>query len=423
MFISWFVLLLQGLICSIFKDSISENNGTLCTIVIVISAITVFFEIASLRKSPNMTIIIWMGFAMRLLLFFWDISFSHVYRLPNSGQDTESFANWAKLGYLTGDYQRGGTYARFISFWYKMFGIQRPIAQYVNILLAVSIIYVALKIMKRLEIPERVQKKIITLLCFLPNYAITNSILLRETLIVFVIAIGVYCFVCWIQRENIILLLLLSVVFVCIAATIHSGAIAILLGEALVYILYDKRSKTIRFHAGSILGVAIAMIAFIVLYTQFGDVLFGKFQGVESAADVVNTADRYNSGGSAYDAGFAINNDIASLIINTPIRMFYFVMSPLPWKWRGLTDIIAFCFSSTMFAYAYYRTWQELKYRKGKYRTYILTFLVLALCSALIFAWGVSNAGTAVRHREKFIFVYMILLALCDANKYERRRV
>jgi hypothetical protein len=364
-----------------------------------------------------------MGFAMRLLLFFWDISFSHVYRLPNSGQDTESFANWAKLGYLTGDYQRGGTYARFISFWYKMFGIQRPIAQYVNILLAVSIIYVALKIMKRLEIPERVQKKIITLLCFLPNYAITNSILLRETLIVFVIAIGVYCFVCWIQRENIIWLLLLSVVFVCIAATIHSGAIAILLGEALVYILYDKRSKTIRFHAGSILGVAIAMIAFIVLYTQFGDVLFGKFQGVESAADVVNTADRYNSGGSAYDAGFAINNDIASLIINTPIRMFYFVMSPLPWKWRGLTDIIAFCFSSTMFAYAYYRTWQELKYRKGKYRTYILTFLVLALCSALIFAWGVSNAGTAVRHREKFIFVYMILLALCDANKYERRRV
>lgn len=102
---------------------------------------------------------------------------------------------------------------------------------------------------------------------------------------------------------------------------------------------------------------------------------------------------------------------------DTPVRMFYFVASPLPWSWRGLSDIIAFFFSSLVFLYVYYRAYQELKKGDTRNRTMILIFVVLSLCSALIFAWGVSNAGTAVRHREKFIVIYMVLFALCNSNE------
>jgi hypothetical protein len=101
--------------------------------------------------------------------------------------------------------------------------------------------------------------------------------------------------------------------------------------------------------------------------------------------------------------------------------MFYFVAAPLPWNWRGLSDIIAFCFSSTIFLYAYIRAYQEIRWSESSdHKTMIVICSILALSSALIFAWGVSNAGTAVRHREKFMAVYIILIALCNDNRYRR---
>ena len=151
-----------------------------------------------------------------------------------------------------------------------------------------------------------------------------------------------------------------------------------------------------------------------------GDALFGKFARVESAEDIVGTAEYYDNGGAAYNAGFAINNTALNLIVNTPIRMLYFVVSPMPWDWRGLQDIIAFFFSSTVFGYAYYSSIVNLKKKLGtkEKRTLILSFLIFALCSAAVFAWGVSNSGSALRHREKFLFIYIVLIGLCIDNRY-----
>jgi hypothetical protein len=48
--------------------------------------------------------------------------------------------------------------------------------------------------------------------------------------------------------------------------------------------------------------------------------------------------------------------------------------------------------------------------------------LLLALVGALIiFGIGVSNAGTAVRHRQKLIAVFLILLAITKDAKMRRK--
>lgn len=422
MIISWFTLIIEGLLCCLFADAIPENNSVLCTMVILTNSLVVLFETGKICRNKVITSIIWAGFIIRIFLLFWDLNFRDVFLLPNSGLDTESFALWAKSGYLTGDYKRGGIYAQFISIWYRLFGIQRPIAQYINVLLFVTTVYFLLKSMNYLKINILIQKKIVLLLAFLPNFAITNSILLRETLIVCLLTMASYYFVLWIKTNNIIAFGK-SVLLVCVSAAIHSGAIAILLGEAIVFVMYDRKSQTIKFHKKSLFSTVLILIGFLILYSKFGNVLFGKFQGIDSATDILNTANRYSVGGSSYDSSFQINNNVVNLIVNTPIRMFYFVTSPLPWSWRGIADLIAFCFSSTVFIYAYYRAYKEVKYKTGKYKTYIIVFIILALSSALIFAWGVSNAGTAVRHREKFIVIYMILIALCEENRNYRRKI
>lgn len=423
MLLPWIVLIIEGMFCSIIVNTSTENNGILCAVIIFINVLSVIATIVNQKKSLSTTTIMLCGLLFRLFLFIWDINYSDVYMLPNSGQDTEMFANTAREGFLYGDYGRGGIYAKFLAFWFRLFGsVQRPIAQYTNILLAITIILLTIKIMRYLLVPEKSQTLIIAMLSFLPNVAITNSILLRETLIIFLLTVAAWFFIVWINQGN-LYNILLSVVFICFASAVHSGAVAILLGESIVFILYDRKTKKICFNSKSFLGIVIVLFTFIFIYTQFGDVLFGKFNGrIDSVESIMATADTYNRGGASYDAGFEINNSIVSLIVNTPIRMFYFVAAPLPWDWRGVSDIIAFCFSSIIFIYIYYRTYQEIRRGSDKYKTLIIIFTILALSSALIFAWGVSNAGTAVRHREKFISIYMILLSLCEANRYYRRQ-
>lgn len=415
MYFTWFFLIIEGFICSFFKSQIPENDDMLCILVIGVSVLIALFEIVANKKYA---MVILGGFFFRLCLMIWDLKFSSVYVLPNSGLDTYTFALGARSGYLYGTFGRSGFYGKFIALWYHLFGVQRPIAQYMNVLLSISIIYLTLKILDYLGVNESSKKVIAALLCFLPNFAITNSILLRETIIIYLITVSVYFFFRYLN-ENRVSLLLLSIIACCLGALFHSGAIAILLGEAVVYVIYDKRNKMIRINQNSILSIAFVIIAYIVIQTLFGNVLFSKFGGIDSADDIVMVSERYNSGGSAYDAGFKFNNSIVSLIVNTPIRMFYFVASPLPWKWRGISDVMAFLFSSLVFIYVYYYAYKELK-RGNSNKTQIIVLAIMALSSALIFAWGVSNAGTAVRHREKFIIVYMLLFAVSMSGHQER---
>jgi len=40
----------------------------------------------------------------------------------------------------------------------------------------------------------------------------------------------------------------------------------------------------------------------------------------------------------------------------------------------------------------------------------------------VVFAWGVSNAGTALRHRDKFIGLFILLFALIRHDEIVRRK-
>ena len=227
-------------------------------------------------------------------------------------------------------------------------------------------------------------------------------------------------FVRYIADGN-LFLLLVAVLTAIAASAVHSGAMAVLLGETVTLILYDRQTRGMKITPKSIALTAAAVVGFLIMFSLLHDVLFAKFGNVDSAEDIINTAEKYNAGGSAYQAGFRISNPTLNLIINSPIRMFYFIASPLPWNWRGLSDSIAFCFSSSVFLYAHFLSYIEIRRSERSLGlTLIIVVTIIALCAALIFAWGVSNAGTAVRHREKFMTVYILLIALCGDGRTTR---
>lgn len=421
MLIPWIVLILEGLTSKLFFDLIPNNNTLMSMIVISINSLSLCIGVVfAYREKHDVIYMMIGGFLFRLGLFVWDMNCRDIFLLPASGLDTESYALWAKNAFLAGDYMRDGVYPGFIAFWYSFFNVQRPIAQYINILLAMAAISLTISTMKYLKIDESVCRFVTALMCFSPNSAIINAILLRETLIMFLIACSLSLFVRYIKEES-ISALIISIIVVIAASAVHSGAIAVLLGEAIALILYDRQDCSMRITPKSVAITIVVIIGFIAMYVLFQDVIFDKFNGADSAQDIVNNASRYNAGGSAYDVGINIGNSTLNLIVNSPIRMFYFLASPLPWDWRGGSDIIAFCFSSSIYLYAHYRSFEEIKNSiKSQKYSMIIVFTIIALCGALIFAWGVSNAGTAMRHREKFLMVYMLLIALCNDQRIRR---
>ena len=423
MLIPWIVLMLEGLFSKLFLDLIPNNSDMVSMIVIVINSMSLCVGVVFAHREKHDVIYMMLGgFLLRLGLFYWDLKCRNIFLLPASGYDTEKYALWAKNGLLTGHFMRNGVYPGFITFWYSFFRVQRPIAQYINILLAMTAISLVISTMKYLEIDERVARKVIALMCFLPYSAIMHSILLRETLIMFLIVCSVCFFVRYIKDGG-LLTLIASMAIAIAASMVHSGAIAVLLGEAVALILYDRQKRTMRVTPKSVALTIAFIVGFMAMYVTLQDVIFDKFNGVESAEDIVNHVSVFIAGGSAYDVGFNIDNGALNLIVNSPIRMLYFIASPLPWDWRGVSDIVAFFFSTLFFLYTFFRAFVEIrKLPKGEERSLIIIFTVIALCGALIFAWGVSNAGTAMRHREKFTMVFMLLLALCNDGKIRRRQ-
>ena len=160
------------------------------------------------------------------------------------------------------------------------------------------------------------------------------------------------------------------------------------------------------------------------IYNNYGNILFGYMEGVESAEDVLAKSANYSTGGAAYDVSLVDDNSILGLIVNSPIRMFYFLASPLPWDWRGLNDMIAFIGNALLYTVSLYYGFKSIKNKNFENKNIIIVLLIIALASAFLYSWGVSNAGTALRHRDKFIVNFILILIVSfDASRKSRRKI
>ena len=171
------------------------------------------------------------------------------------------------------------------------------------------------------------------------------------------------------------------------------------------------------------------MIVFTVGYISFGDYLLEKFTnvGISSIGELVEISERTGRGGSGYKAGLSISNPILDFIVNTPIRVAYFGLSPMPWNWRGIGDILAFGFSSLYYLIGFYYVYKAYKHKKEKDNKWnlMMACFIIILLGYVVFSWGVSNAGTAMRHRDKFLPIYIVMLSTgieCSNNVLKIRK-
>ena len=355
------------------------------------------------------------GFLFRVLLLIVDIY--GLYGLLHSGGDSEAFNGIAIYNQTHTEQLFRTNYTVFLTFLYSITHCSRIIAQYLNVLFGMGLLYYVWQILEKLQIDAKVIVFCLLILAFSPNFAMFSSILLREAWIHFFVILSVYFFLDWyLQSNEKAALLALASVFA--AAYMHSGTLVVAAGYIVAFLTYNPRTETVQFSRQTIFSLVLLGVA-VVFLAGSTSTFASHFTSVESP-DALNQAVNYQSdGGSVYLTWLRSDNIWMSLLF-APLKMFYFLFSPIPFNWRGLGDVIAFAIDSSIYLFLCWKIYQT----KVTYHSMALlkNFLMVSLMvSTFVFAFGTYTAGTAMRHRAKILPVFFVAYAITATEQYIKK--
>lgn len=399
-----FSTLINFLLLALIK---SFDYSYLVLILITINIINTIFIL--LRSKNEYKFHITISYILRCILMFFDYYGRDIFVLPHSGTDTENFYNTGLL-YMNSDKiwsenLFGGVYSKLIGIILKSIGDCKLFIQYINIVLAIFTIFIFIRILENLNINSRLRNILILILCYFPNNMIISSLILRESWIIFLLTIGVYFYIIYIYNKKQINLFL-SAIFIILSSLFHSGMIlvlvAILIGE-----LINSKGRYI------IADILLFFFLLIILY-KFRDAIFSKF--ITQKEIILSRDDYIEEAGSRYLSSIYINN-ISEVIKFGWLKAIYFIASPTILYWRGLTDIVSFFLDSLL----YIIITVKIIFKKGelpsKINTIYKTFILALIFTVFVFGIGTSTAGTAIRHRNKLLIIFLILLAIIENYK------
>ncbi|WP_017548165.1 hypothetical protein [Salinicoccus carnicancri] len=366
---------------------------------------------------PEFFLVIFMSFTVRVILMLVDLYGRDIFEIPHSGDDTENFYRTGIMVSenlsMLGESVYGGVYSHLLGILFNIYGDDRLFAQYLNILIAMTAILIVIRIFRMLDIPHRVQLILVLAMGFFPHSLIFSGILLRESIISLMVVMSLYCFIRWFrdkERAGAVL----SVVLVLLGASFHSAIIGMLLGYLFGFIFYRHDERAFRFTLESVVPFSIfaLILTYILVFPSIvsGLPIFNKVDQVLNNNDNIYEAFTSARGDTAYLSGLEVDN-LFQVILFAPVKVVYFIASPMPWSIRNFNDLISFFLDGVFYLFSltiFIRNIDVIRKRP------ILAILLISILAGwLIFGLGISNAGTALRHRFKFF--YMVIVALGTA--------
>ena len=374
----------------------------------------VFFSYLLTHKNGAIGKILAVALLFRIALMFCD--FFHLFPILNSGSDTESFHHLARLIYLGGHVDTVSHYPYFLASIYRISFASRLLAQYLNVLFGIGVLIMVYKTLILLQIKNNTIIITTSIISFLPNAIIFSGILLREAWVEFFVAVSAFYFVKWFVNGKAIDVLICFAALLA-AAYMHAGVLGLALGYIAAFLFYSPATGKVSFSTSSVISMIIIVGIWLLIADSF-DMFTTKFNAFDFDSNKA-FLDKVNSqgGGNAdYLTWIDANSTIQGLLFS-PLKMFYFLFSPLPTEWNRISDIVGFAIDGFWYMWMCWALW---KYRAGTH-FYMKRFMVLAmLCSAFMFGYGTYNAGTAFRHRAKLLSVIAIPFAISLSERKEK---
>ena len=384
--------------------------GILILMMVMTTMMTVIIYWGRDGKTAN---IIFLGFLIRI--FATIAGYFHVLPLLGHGGDSDAgmFDAIAKYNVNHGGFNLQQTnYTDVLTIIYLLTDCSRIFAQFLNVLLATGTLILTSNILYKLDVPRKTINNMLKILVFMPVLICFSGALLRESWIEFFIALSVYYFVRWFINGS-TSMMVFSVFAVFAASYMHAGSIFILAGFFLAFTSYKPSAKKIKL-SGSTIVASVFILLVLILFLANIDSLGGKFSSIDEEGVEGTIVGGYdaNRGNSAYLTWLNVDNPIIGFLFS-PLRMFYFLFSPMPFDWRGITDIIAFTMDSSVYAYLCWKIFKYRKNRNGKMNIALRKYLITCILAlTFVFAFGTANSGTAMRHRAKFTTLIVITYAI-----------
>ena len=408
MIIVFFFTLAELLMFSFFSP-ITE----LAQYVFVLLNLTIL-SIFILKNHFQYSQILFIGLALRLILLVIDTN--KIFPILHSGADTEVFHAHSLSNSINGNYDLHLTYYEyFITFIYNIIGSSRIVVQYINVLLGMGILFVLISIFDELSFNIKQKKHFLCIAAFFPHLIIFSSILLREAWCEFFIISSLLYFIRWMKHGG-SLFIIQSFICVLVASVMHSGCIFVGIGYLIAVSFYHPRLSINKISPSAIFfTIILGIVSFYLLaITEIFTTHFNNFDEEKFNGSGLYVA---IEGESAY-LTWMNPNSISQMLIFAPLKMFYFLFSPLPFNWRGFQDTFAFFFDSCFYFYCMFVFFKNHKYIKDKIKKNIVIYLMVSfLFLTFSFGYGTITAGTAMRHRCKIVPIILVIYAITISEK------
>jgi len=424
------ISLFFSVVFSFFFKSFIDAEYLSVFLVVFNFLIFVFIVIPGTVNDDKAKFLIFIFFCLRVFLLYLDYYGKHIGTVLHSGGDSERFYEWGL--YISEDLSRMREisytkYTDFLGILYWIIGDQRFFSQFVNVILGMWSIFVFYKILDLFKLKDSKKLFFLALYGFFPQNIIFSSILLREALIQFFFVYSMLFFTKWLMSNNRINMFK-TIFFVLLSSLFHPGMIASLLVYGFMFLFLDvkKHSFNYSFKRKTLLvlfcSLAFALIAYNI------SMLNGKFSFLISDTNL-SLLEKYESnsgieeGGATYLRNYKINSVVDFLIL-IPLRLIYFVFSPMPYDVRGVGDLAAIILDSSFYYFLIYIIIRSRKIIKDNmFRIFPKIFFILFLTVSIGFALGTENSGTAMRHRSKIFPALIIVVVFMESIKQNRRSI
>ena len=382
------------------------------TSIAIVSLYTLILSI----KCPSITRILFSALILRVIFMLVG---HYLVNLPDSDADASTFEYVAWLLAEDGFFNLIDNYygmdSRFISWLiaipYSLFGRSILMAKSISLFFGINCVYLAYKVAKDLW-DKDIAQKVGWAVALFPSLILYSVLTMREVYVCFFLLLGVHGIINWLKYYDFKSLILTILGF--IGATYFHGAMILgLIAFFVITILLSLKKFVL-----SLIKSKINVKFFIIfLISLIGSGLF--FTNKISVPKIGNIL----KAGSAENLGLKMKSStrgVASypewlepqstfeMIYKIPLRSIYLLFSPFPWEVKRIKHLIGML-DSFLYMYLFVLIFRNRKIIWNN--PYLKIISIILIFYLLIFAVGVGNFGTGIRHRSKFVIILILLAA------------
>jgi|GEM_PF-2463321 len=391
----------------------------LLQIALVVAAFCIVF-LMSLRRR-GLPVIILVGFALRAAVAVYD---DQRYILPWSGADSVRFyrqlLEYANTSMYTAIVNAPAISSAAIYPWVKSWAARFAGTEYL-FLVFINVLVGTFSILQTHRLASEFMSSSRAIaaswfVCLFPVSVVLSAVFIREAFIAAFVIAAFRQLVLSIKNGK-VQHFALGALMIFLASIFHGAMILCLLIFPISYaganIISRRRIATAAASPVKVLAVSTLLLGLIL---GFGPRLskIGELSDIPEIADAraQRESRRRVSSNSDYPLFLSRNiyrPDIAAL------RYTYFMFAPFPWSGRGVADLLGACLGAAN-VYAFW-----LVYRARKRLTVVpLTLFLGVALTTLMYSTGVSNVGTAIRHRNKALPVLFCAALAARPDPRER---